>query len=486
MTDITAEVRAAAIAAAVTAAHTAVAEQRGEAKEIVYKGEKITLPVARVSLDHVILNPRSHRIGAQVQSLASDEAALLVEDPNGVEAQALISRLLAGTDGFPNIKNVLRQEGQREEGVITDQGVLINANTRAVALRELGERYIKVIVLPSDATEREFNDIELRLQMARETKQDYNFTSQLLFIEDLTKSSWSVEEIGLLLRPELGDNRADRKQAKNLVETELRLLGLVRELIVHGDGRLKFTDLDDKRQALIEIDLDYNSMKNKNRPLADRVRDAQFTAMLSNIDYRRIRNIDDALLEDYLTQALSEETALSGRVSTILGETTSTADEEEDLGTGLLAGITGSAPSPTAVVSFEGLLKLVAAADKEGTVELPATDDKPAVSISTLALTSAINNAFRTALDNRQQDSNAGDTLTAPTRALAQAARILDNARTAYEAVRSNAQFDSDAFDTAAEKLQRAYDALLEVTAEEAADIPLFDTDDDATEQPRA
>lgn len=478
MTDITPEARATAIAAAARAAHTAVAEHRGTAKEIPYKGQLITLPVARVSLDHVILNPRSHRIGAQVQSLSPHEAELLDTDPNGADAQALISRLLMKTDGYAKIKNVLRQEGQREEGVITSQGVLINANTRAVALRELGEDYIKVVVLPNDATEREFNDIELRLQMARETKQDYNFTSQLLFIEDLTKNSWSVEEIGRLLRPDLSDNAADRKQARTLVDTELRLLGLVRELIQHGDGKLRFTDLDDKRQALIEIDLDYNAMKNKDRVQADRVRDAQFTAMLSDIDYRRIRNIDVRLLEGYLSEALSEESAFTGRVATILGEEP-TVDIDEDLGTDLLSGIAIAAPaSAPSIGSFAGLLKLVATADKEGTVDLPATADRPEASVSTLALKSAINNAFRTALDNRQQDDNAGDSLSAPIRNLTQAVRLLDSARTSYESVRTNSQFDVDAFDTVNEKLERAYDALRESISEQASGIALFDHDD--------
>lgn len=479
MTDITPEARATAIAAAANAAHTAVAEHRGTAKEILYKGQLITLPVARVSLDHVILNPRSHRIGAQVQSLPPHEAELLDNDPNGADAQALISRLLMKTDGYTKIKNVLRQEGQREEGVITSQGVLINANTRAVALRELGEEYIKVVVLPSDATEREFNDIELRLQMARETKQDYNFTSQLLFIEDLTKNAWSVEEIGRLLRPDLSDNAADRKQARTLVDTELRLLGLVRELIQHGDGKLKFTDLDDKRQALIEIDLDYNSMKNKDRVQADRVRDAQFTAMLSDIDYRRIRNIDVRLLEGYLGEALSEEPAFTGRVATILGEEPA-ADIDEDLGTDLLSGIAIAAPAaPSSIGSFGGLLKLVATADEEGTVNLPATVDRPEASVSTLALKSAINNAFRTALDNRQQDDNAGDSLSAPIRNLTQAVRLLDSARTSYESVRTHSQFDVDAFDTVSEKLERAYDALRETISEQASGIALLEHDDD-------
>lgn len=456
MAEITQEARQLAIETAVAAAKTAAAEGKGEAREIQYKGGTVTLPVIQLSLDYVLLNPRSHRIGAQVQSLSVPQTALLESDPIGDEAQKLIAKMLSATDGFQRIKNVLQREKQRDEGVITRAGILINANTRAVALRELGEKYIKVVVLPSDAGDREFNDIELRLQMAVDAKQDYNLTSQLLFIEDLIKSGQSVEEVGRLLRPDLTDNAADSREAKNHVERELRLLDLVRDLVQLGDGRLKFTDLDDNRQALIEIDGDYQSMKNKNRVVADRVRDAQMTAMLANIDYRKIRGIDDSLLNSYVVAALEEEHVLAGRLDDLLAPVVADTgaldgldllDDDDEVPDGL---------------SFRPLLSLVASADREGTVTLPAVGDVPEISLTTTALRTSLQNAFAVALTNKQQDTAAGDTLSAPTRLLEQATRAIDNARSAFDDVHAQGSFDRDAFDRAQEKLERAYDSLLD------------------------
>ncbi|WP_144832538.1 hypothetical protein [Microbacterium sp. BH-3-3-3] len=465
---ITDEARRQVIAAAQEAAKTAVAEGSAAAAQLFYKGQTITLPVARVNLDYVLLNPGSHRIGGQVQSLPQDKRKLLEEDPLGAPAQKLISDLLRETAGYKRILETLRVQDQRHEGVITDAGVLINANTRAVALRELGQQYINVVILPSDAEDTEFNEIELRLQMAVNIQQDYSFTSQLLFIADLVTSGRTIDEIGRHLRPDLTSNASDLKKAKNEVEQELRLLALVKELVALGGGNLVYTDLDDSRQALIEIDNDYQTSKNKDREAADRVKYAQLTAMLSRVDYRKIRGIDGALIDGYIVDALEEDGVLAGRVQDLLSsnETDSDApldgldflddDDDEDDG-----------PGTQTPASFKRLLTLIARADPEGEVSLPGVGDQPDTTVSTVTIRSAIQNAFVVALKSRDQNAAAGDTLSAPTRLLKSAARSIDDALAAFEDVRTDPGFDRDAFDRAVEKLERAYESLSDTLDEQ-------------------
>ena len=43
------------------------------------------------------------------------------------------------TEGFEDLKANLGEVGQNDVGVVTRRGVLVNANTRAVALRDLGK-----------------------------------------------------------------------------------------------------------------------------------------------------------------------------------------------------------------------------------------------------------------------------------------------------------------------------------------------------------
>jgi hypothetical protein len=283
---ITTETRGAAIQAAVDAAAEAVKKGQGTNGEIRWKGGKLIVPVATVDLDLVLLNSHSHRIGAQLQSLGQDKRSLVENDPYSPLAQSVISSILQETRGFERIKNAIEKDGQLEPGVITSGGVLINANTRAVALRQLRKHYIKVLVLPSDAGEKEIIDLELQLQMETEVKQDYTPTSQLLFIEDLINRGRTTLEVGRALRPDFTSSRSDKKKAIDHVEQELRLLGLIRDVITASGGAFTFVYFDDKSQAILEIDQNYQKIKNTNPVEAMRIRDAKLAALIAGIDLR--------------------------------------------------------------------------------------------------------------------------------------------------------------------------------------------------------
>lgn len=61
--------------------------------------------------------------------------------------------------------------------------------------------------------------MSLQLQMEQEVKQDYAFTSRLLFIEDLINSgNYTTLEVGRALRPSLTTSKKDTKAAVDLVE----------------------------------------------------------------------------------------------------------------------------------------------------------------------------------------------------------------------------------------------------------------------------
>jgi hypothetical protein len=91
----------------------------------------------------------------------------------------------------PELKESLREEGQENPGVITRSGVLINANTRCVLMRELlvdgtlRENAIRVAVLPEDITAAELYDLEAVLQKQRDYKDDYDLVSELMMIRTL-------------------------------------------------------------------------------------------------------------------------------------------------------------------------------------------------------------------------------------------------------------------------------------------------------------
>ena len=470
---ITTATRTTGIQEAVEAAKQALANSGGTAEELRWKGDKLVLPVATLDLDIVLLSPHSHRIKAQLQSLPQTEQDLVAADPYGSQAQDLIARLLRATPGFERIKNALENDGQLYAGVVTAAGVLVNANTRAVALRDLRRQYIKVAVLPADAGPKEITELELQLQMEQEVKQDYSFTSQLLFIEDLINSgNYTTLEVGRALRPHLTTSRRDTKAAVDHVEGELRLLALIRQIVDASDGALNFLYFDDQRQALIEIDQDYQRVKVANPDEASRIRDAQLAAMLAGMDYRRLREIDSDLLDNYVVPVMGESSTLAPHVDSLFfvgaadgipgvdtpaGVGEFFGDEEDDEGT--------SVESPVRTrpdkASLSGIYTLLARTQPDGDITLPSPGTShESVSLPREVITSALFSGLTTAIENKKRDARQIDDLTAPMLHLKEAARLLDKAAESYADVHDRPGFRSSDFAVAVQGFERAATAF--------------------------
>ena len=475
---ITTAARESSIQAAVEAAKQAVAGGGGTAEELRWKGGKLVLPVATVDLDVVLLSPHSHRIKAQLQSLPQSEQDLVAADPYGQQAQGLIAHLLRETPGFERIKNALANDGQLYAGVLTTGGVLVNANTRAVGLRDLREQYIKVIVLPADAGPKEITELELQLQMEQEVKQDYSFTSQLLFIEDLINSGhYTTLEVGRALRPSLTTSKKDTKAAVDLVQLELRLLGLIREIVTASGGVLNFLYFDDLRQALIEIDQDYQRLKSSKPEDASRVRDAQLAAMIAGVDYRRLREIDSNLLDNYVVPALGESTTLAPHIDALLTVDVAAAaqgaavapagvseffgDDEEEAAPGVLP----AATKP----SLSGVYTLLAQTkpDEDITLPGPGASDDDSVSLPRVVVATELFSGLTTAIENKKRDARQIDDLTAPMVHLKEAARALDKAASAYADVKDRPGFKRTDFVAAVQEYERAAAAFQSVVLSE-------------------
>jgi hypothetical protein len=341
--------------------------------------------------------------------------------------------------------------------------VLVNANTRAVALRDLREQYVKVVVLPADAGPKEITELELRLQMEQEVKQEYSFTSQLLFIEDLVNSgNYTALEVGRALRPGLTTSKRDTKAATDLVEGELRLLALIREVTNASGGVINFLYFDDKQQALIEIDQDYQRLKTTKPDEAARIRDAQLAGMIAGVDYRRLREIDSTLLDNYVAPALGESKSLAPHLDALLAPAMAISsagaapagvsdffgdDEDGD------AGDDGAGAS--AGPSLSGVYTLLAQTKPEDDVALPTTEGE-AVTLPRVVVATELFSGLTTAIENKKRDSRQVDGLTAPMIHLKEAARVLDKAATAYADVRGRPGFNQSEFESAVQEYERA------------------------------
>lgn len=153
-----------------------------------WRGGDIHLAVIRVDtsfLRYRIENGRTRR--KQMEYLEKDSQAPrdLFNDSEADAAQKAQHKILLGMVDEKGLRKDIMEEGQRQPAIITYDGYVLNGNRRLAALRDVrdeGAQYMNCVVLPKDATPRDLYELELDLQMAKETKADYNWVDELLHI----------------------------------------------------------------------------------------------------------------------------------------------------------------------------------------------------------------------------------------------------------------------------------------------------------------
>jgi hypothetical protein len=137
------------------------------------------------------LNPEYFKMGEENESVQKVQHAFLWE-------LASADKELAAS-----IVERLRTQKQREPLLISASGVVVNGNRRLAAMRELfwGQEDISefadidCMILPTWATEEDFREIEVRLQMTPETRLSYDWIGECLAIKDLRGHNVEFSEI---------------------------------------------------------------------------------------------------------------------------------------------------------------------------------------------------------------------------------------------------------------------------------------------------
>lgn len=277
------------------------------------KGATVNCDVITIAADQLLLNPNSHRIKAQLsddpQWVGSDGSPGLNVDPHSDNAQMLIADYIRKSEYYTALKQSLIVDEQRQNALVTHEGILINGNTRAVALRELAnpsKRYIRVAVLPQHMDPLELKMIELRFQMQRELKSKYSLTNELLFVEELHNSGVSYEQINAELRYDLDSPK------KGVAEVKTRLEGLdfVRLLQKRVSNGLRLTRFDCLGyEQLRETQSRYRDLQaSGNLAEADQYLDNFMLSMLLGVTaVHKLRKIDSSFMSSYMFPQLEED-----------------------------------------------------------------------------------------------------------------------------------------------------------------------------------
>ena len=435
-------------------------EESTENYSIPWQNNRLSLKVINISVDSVLLNDKSHRIRAQIES--HPEKDVLDEDPLSEAAQQMIEEILSETPGFQALVDSLRESGQLEPGIITHAGVLVNANTRAVALRNIGVNFIRVGVLPSSAIEKEITDLEARLQLARDYKQDYTLTNELLFIKEQIDAGMSKEDLAILLGKAQSRSRQHLRKGVSEIDKALRILQHIREMQEFSDGALLLTFFDPHESALTEADSAYMALRDQDPSQAQRVRDGRMTGVLVGVTYRNLRNWDnDGFLEEYVEPQFDGDDsliqALAGTTATGNGSRGG-ADRDDD-GLGILVD-----PDDPVDTQVDPSQLLVAVAGHYGRPsESPVADG-----LTKEQFFDGIQERLTQAAEEREQAKRDEKRQSAPIDFVREARRKLERAHTALGNSTLGRDFNHGGLNYEIRQVRKALDALSEANVPDA------------------
>ena len=318
------------------------------------------LPVVEVDVAWVRFSTLNHRTKAEQlsQTTRSGHHTLFTDDPMGKTAQTAQYKILSSQSGFEELKEDLENRGQREHAVITADGVLINGNRRAAALRSLFEdesnldcRYVRCLVLPSDATPAELIHLETELQVAKDFKQDYSWVNRALLIEELYNNNGrSFEKVAAMMHRAVKDIREDFEKIQQ-----------VNQLVDLAKGEWLHVDFESNESAFDEL---AQYIRNRTEDEKEAVRTVYFLGTLSGVNYRELRNLRRSDCQKLVEAEFGNDPQLAPLINVAASSGAKAANAEDDL----LDGVLG-ADQPVSIVGQ--VLDLLARQDRLLPVKFP-------------------------------------------------------------------------------------------------------------------
>lgn len=272
--------------------------------EVLWRSVPESLPVISMPLDKLTYNPETHRIKAQRDFRASGDRAIKTA-PWSDAAQDYLGELLAALPvdpsridpDFDKLREDLKTYGQKDPGIITPEGILINGNSRCAALRANGSTDMRVAVLPTDWTWVDIALLELDLQMRRDHRRDYSFINLMLALEESVNAA--------------GTENAEKafRLKRSTVERNLWILAVLRDLVersqVEGsENSLNLRDFETDQGKLEELHRTYAKVYRSEPVAAERLKESRLLALLLTKSKTDLRLISDTFATDHLSKSL--------------------------------------------------------------------------------------------------------------------------------------------------------------------------------------
>lgn len=402
--------------------------------EVEYRGQKKILPVINIDPKVLLLNHANHRLTSQLED--HPRRRVVYDTPTTSAAQEILSELLRQTDAFGTLKEELKELGQQEPGLITREGLLVNGNTRVVALRELGKNGVDVAVLPGDVDAAAILELEIGLQMVHLTRQDYSFTNELLLLDKCRAMGDSVEKIAQKMKWIRG--------GKKKVEKKFQLLRLINEIRRMKSPPIVYKVFDLKSQHLIDLNDTYEGMKHADPAEAENLKWSRVAAIFLNLNKDQTRAVREGFIDEHVSDVLEDENKVSGLelLNSLKRVTPDDGLDEilDDLG------------QPLELVDPKGLVQVILdeRIDENGQIK----DDDLSKGLEDL------HNQFWEATEgiiSSQKRQNRGK---APTKKLRDVREDLDEVVTSFKEVCNESEFNPTSFEYELKKAKKALEDL--------------------------
>ncbi|MBP1242148.1 hypothetical protein ABID92_000025 [Frigoribacterium sp. PvP120] len=385
------------------------------------------LDLVELPIDWVRFSTQNHRTRAEQEAEIAKRANanLFSADPLGSLAQSVQYSILRGQAGFQDLKNDLISRGQQEPAVVTAEGVLINGNRRAAALRSMYEdddeitaKYVQCLVLPSDASGAELIDLETELQIARDFKEEYGWVNEALLVEELfERENLDYARVA---------NRMHREV--QVVRSLHEKLQQVHQLVALSSGARQYIDFEANESAFDEL---AKHIKNKSASEADSVRSVYFLGTMAGVNYRKLRHLRRPDASNLVQEEIQQDPALSKLLKAANLDSSSKPDDPFD-------DVLGNEET---LGSLSPLLSYVAKQSDHGIVEL-STGDVFEIKSLLQNLQSAITAVAEEAEEDQRDNQAQLTPIKRMEKALGEARRALD----ALPKARSFETFDEEAF----------------------------------------
>lgn len=199
---------------------------------VTLQGKRMDLQTWRLPLDHTFYNIKNGRFAAEYIDLVEKKGREL--DPKNEEDSKDIQSLLLELDPKQSriLEKDLQQFGQKDPGIITWDGFVINGNRRRSVLEELCSlghsefKFIEVARLPPNVSSQDLWKLEAGIQLSKNVQVEYGPINELLkFKEGIDAELTPIEIANSLYGGFKEKDIVDKMEQLSLISEYLSYIG---------------------------------------------------------------------------------------------------------------------------------------------------------------------------------------------------------------------------------------------------------------------